>query len=206
MTKLPVRALVAAIAIVAAGPALALGDPNDPNWPCVQRKVPTITLGAAWSGPAFDPATVKWHEDEEVVILADYLAQRRIKLDDAKKAIADFAAKAGADRNDRLVLLFAALFEKLNDERGDVITGIGRFAKKQRDFADSVRATTAELDKFRNDPKTDPIEAQQRTDEVLTKTRIFEERQKALTFVCEVPVTIEQRLFALGKAIQAEIK
>ena len=31
------------------------------------------------------------------------------------------------------------------------------------------------------------------------QTRIFEERQKTIGYVCEVPVLIEQRLFALAR-------
>lgn len=197
--------LIVAAALLAASPALAVGDPNDPNWPCVQRKVPKITLGAAWSGPVFDPATVDWKSDQKVVQLASFLQQRRVPLEEATKAIATFAEEVGDARNERLTLLFAALFDRMNVERSDVINGIGRFAKKQREFADSVRASTAELDKFRNDPQSDPMQVQARTDEMLTKTRVFAERQQALTFVCEVPVNIEQRLFALGKAIQAQM-
>ena len=34
------------------------------------------------------------------------------------------------------------------------------------------------------------------------ETRIFEDRRKTIRFVCEVPVLIEQRLFALGRTIQ----
>ena len=33
-------------------------------------------------------------------------------------------------------------------------------------------------------------------------TRIFEDRQKTVRYVCEVPTLIEQRLFALGRAVQ----
>ena len=33
-------------------------------------------------------------------------------------------------------------------------------------------------------------------------TRIFEERRKTISYACEVPVLIEQRLFALARAIQ----
>jgi hypothetical protein len=37
-------------------------------------------------------------------------------------------------------------------------------------------------------------------------TRIFEERRKTMNFVCEVPVLIEQRLFALARAIQQSLE
>ncbi|WP_181708685.1 hypothetical protein [Chthonobacter rhizosphaerae] len=196
-----VAAVVLAAVTLTASPALAVGDPNDPNWPCVQRKVPELTLGALWTGPQFEPGKVDWADDPEVAQMVTTLQQRRVPVPDAVKMIDEYAAGLGEAKSEKLTMLFAGLFERMNLERRDVMNGIVRFAKKQREFATSVRASTAELDKLRNDTSADPMTVQARTDEILTKTRVFEERQKALTFVCEVPVNIEQRLFALGKAI-----
>jgi hypothetical protein len=36
--------------------------------------------------------------------------------------------------------------------------------------------------------------------------RILQDRQQALSYVCETPVVLEQRLFALARAIQAGLK
>ena len=36
-------------------------------------------------------------------------------------------------------------------------------------------------------------------------TRIFQDRQQSLTYVCETPVILEQRAFALGRAIAAHL-
>lgn len=44
------------------------------------------------------------------------------------------------------------------------------------------------------------------TNRVEWDTRIFEERRKTMNFVCEVPVLIEQRLFALARAIQQSLE
>ena len=38
------------------------------------------------------------------------------------------------------------------------------------------------------------------------ETRIFEDRRRVVKFVCEVPTTIDQRLFGLGRTIQQEIE
>ncbi len=35
--------------------------------------------------------------------------------------------------------------------------------------------------------------------------RIFEDRRKTMSYACEVPVEIEQRLFALSRAIQSAL-
>ena len=44
------------------------------------------------------------------------------------------------------------------------------------------------------------------TNRVEWDTRVFEERRKTINFVCEVPVVIEQRLFALARAIQQSLE
>jgi hypothetical protein len=43
-------------------------------------------------------------------------------------------------------------------------------------------------------------------DELTWSLRVFDERQRSLRFVCEVPVLIEQRLFALSRMIQSALQ
>ena len=50
-------------------------------------------------------------------------------------------------------------------------------------------------------PDADVNEIALRTDRLTWETRVFEERVQSLTFVCEVPTLIEQRLYALAKTI-----
>ena len=42
--------------------------------------------------------------------------------------------------------------------------------------------------------------------QLIWETRIFEDRRRVVKFVCEVPTAIDQRLFALGRAIQQEME
>ena len=48
---------------------------------------------------------------------------------------------------------------------------------------------------------SDANEIASRTDRLTWETRIFDERVKSLTYVCEVPTLIEQRLYALARTI-----
>jgi hypothetical protein len=41
--------------------------------------------------------------------------------------------------------------------------------------------------------------------QLLWDTRIFNERRASLSYICELPRLVEQRLFALGRAIAAEM-
>ena len=56
------------------------------------------------------------------------------------------------------------------------------------------------IDKARDDLAGFGIE--QLGNQLIWQTRIFEDRRRVIKFVCEVPVAIDQRLFALGRMIQ----
>jgi hypothetical protein len=43
-------------------------------------------------------------------------------------------------------------------------------------------------------------------EQVQWDTRIFEDRRRTISYVCEVPVLIDQRLFALGRTIQQALE
>src|SRR3546814_14837503 len=88
---LPAMALAALIACPAAA---AQGD--DPDWPCIQRKVPELSLAQIWNGPQLPPATADAPKDAtadaSISNLAFDVSQRRMPLTDAQTEIKDFAA------------------------------------------------------------------------------------------------------------------
>lgn len=201
--RLPVLLSVAIIAIQAQG-ALAAG--GDGTWPCVQRKVPSISQSAVWTKDPPGENAAKLKDDPEIAELAARLSARRIDVKEAGKLVSDYAGRLAADKDVKLKALFLALFERLNGERSDVMAGIERYGRKQLQFADRLRQQQEELAAKRQEANADPSEIQDLNDQLVWDTRIFEDRRKSLTYVCEVPVIIEQRLFALAKAIETEIK
>ena len=86
------------------------------------------------------------------------------------------------------------------------MNGLERFTRKQREAADKIRADTlaAAGAAGRRRPATRPRSTSSAIS-CVWETRIFEDRQRVISFVCEVPTAIEQRLFALGRMIQQEI-
>lgn len=194
--------LIAASLIALTGPAWA-DKGTDPDWPCIQRKQPHLSLGQVWTGPVPGDATQALTLQPEISGFADRLEQRRLPIADAEKEIAEFAAGAG---NDQLTALMVAVFTRLDHHRGALIEGIGRYGHKQVELAKSIedrRTRMAEMEKAET-PDFDAIDAQE---EALDwETRIFTDRQQALTYVCETPVILEQRAFALGRIISAAIK
>ncbi|WP_226579685.1 hypothetical protein [Acuticoccus sediminis] len=198
MASLRLAALLAAV--IAAAPAVAAGQGTS-DWPCVQRKVPALTPAAVWTGPDIEALETDWRDDEEVAALVRRLSQRRVPIEEAEADIAAFAAELDADKTERLTLLFAGLFETMNTERGQIIDGIERYAHRQREVAQKVRSMASELGALRKDPNADAAAIDEAKTALDWQTRIYNERRASLPYVCEVPRFVEQRLFALGRAI-----
>ena len=195
---------VAMAGMLAAAPARAAAD-GAADWPCQQRKVPSLTPAAVWSGPAIDPESLDWRADPEVAEFAARLSQRRLPMEEAEAEIAAFAEAQGDEAAARLTLLFAALFETMNAERGQILDGIERYARRQREMAKSVRTMAADLGTLRRSADADPQKVSEAQTALEWQTRIFNERRASLPYVCEVPRFVEQRLFALGRIIAGEI-
>jgi hypothetical protein len=177
-------------------------DPRHPDWPCVQIKVPEMSLAAVWAGPPLDDVGNKWQGDAKLKELVSRLAARRMPLEEAEKLATEFVAADAARKEERAKLLFAGLFETLNGLRSEVLNGIERFTRRQREFAERIRSETLKLRAMQDEPNPDTKQVEDFANQVQWDTRIFEDRRRTINYVCEVPITIERRLFALGRAIQ----
>jgi hypothetical protein len=181
-------------------------DPRYPDWPCVQAKVPDISLAAVWDGPALDEAANKWKGDAKVTALVPRLAARRTPLDEAEKTIAEFLTGSAAHKSETGKLLFAGLFDTLNAQRSSVMNGLERITRKQREAAEKIRDDTLALHALQGAATPDAVKVEELGNQLVWQTRIFEDRRRVIKFVCEVPTAIDQRLFALGRAIQQQME
>ncbi|AHY53245.1 hypothetical protein ABIF63_003855 [Bradyrhizobium japonicum] len=198
--------IVAAVALAVAGTAARAADPRYPDWPCTQAKVPVISLAAVWAGPALDDAETKWKDDAKISALVSKLSARKTPLDEAEKSVKEFLAGSAADKTANAKLLFAGLFDTLNAQRSQVMSGLERVSRKQREAADKIREETLALQALQGATPRDEAKVEALSNDLIWKTRIFEDRHKVVRFVCEVPTTIDQRLFALGRVIQQEME
>ena len=166
--------------------------------------MPTISAGAVWSGPDLAGAG-EWGKDFEAAALAQKLASRRTSLEEADQLI-DAFANATQDKAQRLTRVFAGV--------------LGADQHRARSRPARHRALCP-----RPAPPRRPGSGRERPDSavkdspgaVTTRTaarskassawdrRIFEERSQALTYVCEAPVLLEQRLFEIARRIQARL-
>jgi hypothetical protein len=183
--------------------ALAL-DPRYPDWPCQQLKVPGIAIASVWNGPSIDGVDVKAIDAAEADLVAR-LAARRTPIEDANKLIADYLVGTDAEKQQKATTLFAALYATLNAQRDEVMSGIERFSRKQKSAAEDIRAQAQKLREMQDKPDADQAQTENLVSQLAWQTRIFEDRRKSTSYVCDVPVQIEKRLFDLGSTIQSKL-
>jgi hypothetical protein len=194
------------LVVIAATQVCAAADPRYPDWPCAQAKVPEISLAQVWAGPPLDDVANKWKDDPKISALVAKLAVRKTPLEDAQKHVTDFLSAPGTDKAAAGKMIFAGLFETMNAQRSSVMSGLERVTRKQREAADKIRSDTIALQALQDATPPDQAKVDELGNQLVWETRIFEDRRRVVKFVCEVPTTIDQRLFALGRTIQQEME
>ena len=186
--------------------AAAAPGPRDPDWPCQQIKVPHLSLAAVWSGPALDGQQGDWRQDPQLADLIQSMAQRRVPIDEMQAKIRAFAARAGDEKAPKLLLALSAVFDLLDRERSTVINGLDRFGARQKELAATLRQDTEKLRAMQSATDADAGEVDQMEQRVTWEGRVFQDRRQALSYACDVPAKIEQRLFAIARTIQETLK
>jgi hypothetical protein len=205
-------ALAGTVAVLVLMPGHGRAD-NRPaegkDWPCVQPKIPELSVGMVWAGPPADADDRSWQESKDISTLVEKIAPRRVSLDEANTAIDAFAATLGPDKAQQITRVFVGLFQTINAERDEVMAGIERYSRKQFALADKIKAMTGELDRLR---RADTLSDKDRAhladleEQLNWDTRVFDERAQSLTYVCESPVLLEQRLFALSRHLMSQLE
>jgi septal ring factor EnvC (AmiA/AmiB activator) len=176
---------------------------EDPEWPCAQRLVPQLAPAVMWPGPpvhSTDGAAANPLIDE----LATELAARRVPIEQAKVQVGDFAQTlADQQRDEQLTRLFARTLEIINHDRSSIIQGIKKYVRGQRALAENITEKNERLSAL---PKENVAERDALTAERDWDVRIYDDRAKSLTYLCDQPVVLEQRAFALARAIASHLE
>ena len=196
------KTIALAASLLVPGLPVWSADYADPTWPCVQRKVENLSLGLMWPDPV-DPDAAAGDEAlrRDVADLGDYLALRRIELEEARPRVAEFAAKY-ADNPEALGLVFAEVFATLSNRRTRIMSGIGRFSLSQIALADKIDTARAEMDEIMaaDEPDYDRVDALE--EQLDWDQTIYSDRQQSITFLCETPTLLERRLYSIAQMLQ----
>src|ERR671918_2642281 len=115
------------------------------DWPCdaplAERFEPTEVWGSAL--PRALPEG--WRQDAAVREVVEFAANPENTPGQGGKRIAAFAAPLGAEREERLMLVFAGLLDQFNLLRGFVIEGVRDFVLRAKILRDAVAQNDAAL-------------------------------------------------------------
>lgn len=187
-------ALAGAVTLGIGGPASANQD--DPDWPCVQRRVDHLSIGVMWPHPIPEDAAPLPADLQDV---AAGLALRRVTDAEAREMLAKVATghpDLGVEGHGQL---FRAAFDRIDQQRSDIVAGIVRYARNQGRLAAEIEDLRAEMARLEaaepaNYDRMDSVET-----EIDWRVRVFGDRGRALTYVCESPVLLEQRAYVIAQ-------
>ena len=182
--------------LLALFPGLSVAaDFSDPDWPCIQRKVENLSAGLMWPHPV-TPVPLTPEAEE----LAAVLALRRVSLEEAETHIRTFLEQQAADEQ-LLGNVFHAVFDKLSADRLRLIGGIARYSRSQIALTEKIEAERIEMAKLTAEKAPDFDRIDKLEEEMDWNERIFLDRSRALTYVCETPVLIEKRVYAVAQLL-----
>jgi hypothetical protein len=188
--------------LAAALAPLSVAAFEEKDWPCQQRRVPHLSIGQMWTEPLpADPAA--WRADAELAALAPVIAARRTDLAEVERLVAGLADGPGGDRAARVALLYAGVFSLIDAERAKIVEAIGAFSRRLDALSAEIDAERARIAADRAAAKADDFDALDRIEaeeaDLAWRTRIFQDRSRSIAYVCESPVLLEQRAFALAR-------
>jgi len=191
--------------ILSGGIGCAAMPGQDPDWPCQQRLVPDVTAGTYWNGTLPDKSD--WRDNPKVAALVGDIASRDVSVEDANTKIVGFSAKLSKkDRDALLPEAFLGVVDETNRQREGIIDRIKDLTRRQRELAEIVAKTSAEVDAIPDtatgDAAAQRAEAAQRLEFV---TRSFQDTQRTMRYACDVPGQLDSRLGALARSIQSHL-
>ncbi|WP_018237748.1 hypothetical protein [Ensifer sp. BR816] len=193
-----IRVLTLSLALcLAEAPGLAsAADFSDPDWPCIQRKVENLSASLMW------PATVTRVPLKPAANdLVEVLSLRRVSLEEAESQVQAFFEKTGPVDGQLIGNIFLGVFEKIAHSRQRLIAGIARYSRSQIALASRIDGSRSEMAKLEHEKSPDFDRIDKLEEQIDWDERIYRERAQALTYVCETPVLLEKRAYAIAQIL-----
>mgnify|MGYP000455378669 FL=1 len=189
-------------------------DKPPKKWPCDQVYNPQLNLSTIWQGPSIDSALKDWWKHDDVIEYVNTLSDPTLNEKVGKQLINEFAKKytyAGlikkAEQKEKLIFLFAGLYQKAKDRRSRQYKGIIKFVERQEDLRKAIGSSSKLIRKFRKeklDQKSNKFK--DAASQLEWNTKVFDQRTKLTEYICEEPVFNTQRLGYQSREILSLIK
>ena len=180
----------------------ATKDKPPKKWPCDQVYNPQLNLSTIWQGPSIESALKDWWKHDDVIEYVNTLSDPTLDEEVGKQLINEFAKKytyvgliKKAEQKEKLVFLFAGLYQKAKDRRSRQYKGIIKFVERQEDLRKAIGSSSKLIRKYRKE-KLDQksIKYKDAASQLEWNTKVFDQRTKLTEYICEEPVFNTQRL------------
>lgn len=179
---------------------IASAETADPDWPCIQRRTGAISAGIMWPHPLTEAKP-----EAEAADLAAALALRRIGFEDAEARVSTYAEAHPALGEPEWGAIFQDAFDRINRDRERVLSGIVRYARSQIALAARIDAASVEMQNLSAAKEPDFDRMDSLEEQLDWDQRIYRDRERALTYVCETPVLLEKRAYAVAQILLAQL-
>jgi hypothetical protein len=181
--------------------------PQDPDWPCFQNLVPSLSAAEFWAGPE-PKADPGWRDDQKIFDLVTTIADRDTPMAEADATLKAYAESiAKPQRATVLPSLFGDIVQQINEERTDLIGRLKHLGHRQRGLGERVTELSAEADKI--PPTATGADAARRADLIGDRDltiRGFQQTQRSLRYACEAPGNLDRRLGQFARTLMQAMK
>ena len=177
-------------------------DKPPKKWPCDQVYNPQLSLSTIWQGPSIESALKDWWKHDDVIEYVNTLSDPTLNEEVGKQLINEFAKKytyvgliKKAEQKEKLIFLFAGLYQKAKDRRSRQYKGIIKFVERQEDLRKAIGSSSKLIRKYRKeklDQKSNKYK--DAASQLEWNTKVFDQRTKLTEYICEEPVFNTQRL------------
>ena len=115
------------------------------DWPCAAPLAERFDPVQVWGSPLPSSLPESWRQDPGVREVVEFAANPENPPAHDSKQIVEFAAPLGADREERLLLLFAGLLDKFNLLREFALEGVRDFVLRAKILRHAVAQNDAAL-------------------------------------------------------------
>jgi hypothetical protein len=175
------------------------------DWPCDAPLAERFDPVQVWGSPLPTSLPEGWRQDPGVREVVEFAANPENPPAHGSKQIVEFAAPLGADREERLLLLFAGLLDKFNLLREFALEGVRDFVLRAKILRHAVAQNDAALAALAGGGAR--VEAQRRAYSQARSidARSMDDAMEEAEFLCRRYGYLDRKLRELTAAIRAAL-
>jgi len=186
--------LLIALAFVLSSYRPVSANTPDPEWPCIQALVPVVELGVLWPEVLTEDDLGQWKKDKRVEPLARKLGALVQYTDAERQLVEQFIEQTPqTDQVSVLNRLAEGTLAVANQRRTHYIKGIKKYTRQQTAISLQIQDGLNKLAQLEQEnSQADPTERDELRDTMAWHQRVFDQREHAMTALCDQPVLVEQ--------------